>query len=105
MSVGGSFSLLGSVYLGFNRDVAKVLDFMTATADDALARANSAHERIESHEDLCAERYKNLHANVDEIKSTMRRFGGAMFVTLIGVLGWLLAYQVNSYDDENDLLR
>jgi hypothetical protein len=59
------------------------------TALDAYELATSAKADIESHEDLCAERYKAIRSNISDIK-TMLKWGvgaiGGMAATLFGFM-------------------
>lgn len=45
-----------------------------------------ATDRIGAHEDLCAERYKNINDTLDTIKKIMIAVGGALIVGMAGVL-------------------
>lgn len=56
----------------------------------------SAYARIESHEDLCAERYGNIHTAITELKAdisgskrTIDKIVWLALTTLIAVAGWL----------------
>jgi hypothetical protein len=66
-------------------------------AGRALARADSAHQKIEAHEDLCAVRYKALEDALAELKSAVGgqykllwgivlSFGGTAMVTLVAIV-------------------
>jgi uncharacterized protein YbcC (UPF0753/DUF2309 family) len=55
----------------------------------AMARANSALARIESHEDLCAERYKSIHETLSELKSDSRTQSRLVVGVLLALLGWM----------------
>ena len=48
-----------------------------------------AYDRIQSHEELCAERYRNIHASMGDLKSDLRLLIRGMAVVIITVLGWL----------------
>jgi Flp pilus assembly protein TadB len=39
------------------------------TVAGAMARADSAHQKIEDHEDLCAERYRAINTTLGDLKS------------------------------------
>lgn len=68
---------------------------------DQVARA-----RIKAHEDLCAERYKNLHGRIDnihlrinDVADAMKWAASLLIVTLIGIAGWGLQ-QINQGQKE-----
>lgn len=60
------------------------------TISTAMARADAAHAKIESHEELCAERYGNIHSALNDLKKLVWGviLGVAAFglATLVGVL-------------------
>jgi hypothetical protein len=67
------------------------------TAAGAMARADSAHEKIEAHEDLCAERYRAINTTLGELKADVSgqykllwgivlSVGGCAIVTLLAIL-------------------
>lgn len=53
------------------------------TATGAMARAESAHQKIEDHEKLCAERYGNINSTLDELKKLV-------WGVILGVAGFAL---------------
>jgi hypothetical protein len=66
-------------------------------AGRALARADSAHQKIEDHEKLCAERYERINDTLSELKSDVSgqykllwgivlSVGGCATVTLLAVV-------------------
>lgn len=66
---------------------------MATTADDFSARirkleleSQSNKDGLESHEDLCAERYKNIHETLVTIKSILLWVGGVAVVGMAGTL-------------------
>lgn len=56
----------------------------------ALHRANSAHDKIDAHEDLCAERYKTFNEKVDGIGDKLNKLIGTLIMCMIGVSAWSL---------------
>jgi len=77
------------------------------SAVDTIARqdARQALNEIESHEDLCAERYGNINDTLRTIKSILGWAGGTIFMMLIGVLGWLISQQVGRNDSDRAVLE
>lgn len=70
-----------------------------------MERANEAHVKIEAHEELCAERYANIHnliAGVQRTSSTVLKLlawgGSTVFMLLVGLLGFLASRAINSND-------
>lgn len=64
----------------------------------ALEMATQALTRIESHEQVCAERWKNVHSvllglkgSVDGLYSRWWIVSGSLIIVLIGIVGFLLA--------------
>jgi uncharacterized protein YbcC (UPF0753/DUF2309 family) len=55
----------------------------------AMARANSAHEKIESHEELCAERYSTIHSTLADLKADSRTQSRLVVGVLLALLGWM----------------
>lgn len=59
------------------------------SASRAMARADSAHAKIESHEDLCAERYRTIEAVLGELKEGARTQSRLVVGVLLALLGWM----------------
>lgn len=66
---------------------------MAAIPDDFSARlrkveldGQSNADRIDAHEDLCAERYKNIHDTMDTIKKILLWVGAAMIAGMATIL-------------------
>lgn len=66
---------------------------MSTTADDFSARvrkleldSQSNADGLAAHEDLCAERYKNIHETMATIKSILLWFGGALLAGMAAIL-------------------
>lgn len=68
----------------------------STVAYEALNLAKQNARDIESHEDICAERYGNIHKAIDEIKGTLKWAGGGAFTIIMAVLGFLLAQQLSA---------
>jgi len=49
-----------------------------------------AYQKIEAHEELCAERYANIHAKLDEVKGDQKAARNAMFGLAMAIVGWLV---------------
>jgi hypothetical protein len=63
---------------------------VTAIVDPvARARADEAHTKIEAHEDLCAERYSNIHDKLGMIMRVMGWGGATLATVIIAVMGFL----------------
>lgn len=71
-------------------------------AQQALYLAKQNARDIESHEDICAERYAGIHGAINEIKSTIKWAGTTGFAIIISVLGFLLMNQLNTNDKIRD---
>jgi predicted transglutaminase-like cysteine proteinase len=83
-----------------------------STANEAMARADAAHIKIEKHEDLCAERYAHIHTSISavdksvgELKKIVAWGGSTVFGLLILVLGFLGARAINGNDQRVDQLQ
>jgi hypothetical protein len=55
----------------------------------AMARADSAHQKIEDHERLCAERYANINAHLGELKDGAKTQSRLVIGVLLALLGWM----------------
>lgn len=55
-----------------------------------------AYGKIEAHEELCAERYKNIHGRLNDVRSKQDRHELAMWALVVSVLGFLA---VQAYQD------
>lgn len=83
-----------------------------ATAAEAMARANEAHLKIESHEDLCAERYANIHTalggvekTVDRVLSVLAWGGSGLVALLLVVLGFFMTRAISNNDQQVAAMR
>lgn len=85
---------------------------MTASAQEAYAHAQAAHDKVEAHEDLCAERYNHINTKLDGVNNTVASiqkqlaWGGSIFVTiLLGLIAFFGAMSMNKSDAEIDALK
>lgn len=77
----------------------------SAIAYEARNRANAAHDKIDSHEQLCAERYGNINSNLSLLFKIIG-WGGVTFLSLLlGILAWTSNRVVESIDANNQQLR
>jgi hypothetical protein len=94
-----------------------------STANEAMQHAQAAHEKIDTHEDLCAERYAHIHTAIDGVKNVMGTeiasikktvgtilkilaWGGTtVFGMLMVVLGFLATRAITNSDAQSDMLR
>ncbi|TCS14532.1 hypothetical protein EV278_107181 [Caulobacter sp. BK020] len=49
-----------------------------------------AYAKMEAHEDLCAERYGNIHAAITELKADSKQGRNALYGLVVALLGWLM---------------
>ncbi|MCR5876988.1 hypothetical protein [Phenylobacterium sp. J367] len=70
------------------------------SAASALARADSAHQKIESHEELCAERYRAINDTLGELKSGATWQNRWLLGLLIALVGWMGVQLWNGRNDE-----
>ena len=74
-------------------------------ADEAHQIAEGAHKAIASHEDLCAERYKNIHESLGTLKAIIAWGGSGLAALLLAVLAFLMVRLVTNNDGELQRLR
>jgi hypothetical protein len=60
---------------------------MESRIGQAEIRALEARLKLESHEDLCAERYQRLEEKLDDGKSRFRRLEWMLVVVALAILG------------------
>jgi predicted negative regulator of RcsB-dependent stress response len=48
-----------------------------------------AYAKIEAHEDLCAERYSNIHDKLGELRDDAKNTGRLVVGVLLALLGWM----------------
>jgi len=71
---------------------------VASVAYDALNLARQVERDIESHEELCAERYAGIHEKIHEIKSLIGWAGGVAFSIIVAVLGFLAVQMLSAND-------
>lgn len=83
-----------------------------STANEAMERANSAHEKIDAHEDLCAERYAHIHTAIAGVKDTVGNImkvlawgGTTVFGLLIAALAFMATRSVGTNDNQINELK
>lgn len=57
---------------------------------EAYARAESAHDRIKDHEELCAERYRGILSAITDLKDEAKGQRGLLWGILLSVAGFTL---------------
>lgn len=50
-----------------------------------------AFDKIENHEELCAERYQTIHEKLGDLKNDARLQGRMIIGVLLALLGWMAA--------------
>lgn len=48
-----------------------------------------AYQRIESHEDLCAERYANIHSAIGDLKTIAKWAAGGVVGLMVSLIAWM----------------
>ena len=66
--------------------------------------AREADNKINAHEDLCAERYKNINESLSRIMKLIGWGGSFLAVLIVGLLGWSLNNQVEANKDAIQVL-
>lgn len=74
-------------------------------AQQALNRAESAHQLLAAHELLCAERYGNINDKLNTIVRVLAWAGGTLFMLILAVLGWSMSQQISAAAVEQESLR
>ena len=88
----------------------------SATAREALDLAKDVDRRIDSHEDICALRYQQLHneiaavrkevsSSVGDIKKVLGWVGSLAVLTMLAALGFFLKAQHDSVQRMQETLR
>lgn len=72
---------LQSKVRGPRGNLSAVSPTLPAAMIDALARAEAAHDKIDAHEDLCAERHAHIHTAIDGVKTSVS--------TVVKILAWV----------------
>jgi hypothetical protein len=77
----------------------------TAIAYRAMNRADAAFAEIESHEKLCAERYRVIEEKLGMITRLLAWAGSFLFLLIVGMLGWSLKIQIEAASTERRALE
>lgn len=77
----------------------------TSIANRALGRANEAHGKIEAHEELCAERYQNIHDKLRTITGILGWGGTTMGGIMLTVIAFLAVRVLDAPNVENERLK
>lgn len=56
-----------------------------------MAKAEAAQQKIDSHEELCAERYGTINSTLGELKKGQEGHSRAIWGGVIALLAWALA--------------
>ena len=68
---------------------------MESSADEAMNRANQAYSKWESHEQLCAERYRRLDGTMERFEQTLDKAVKIGLGILLAVTGALAMFVMN----------
>lgn len=68
-------------------------------AHEAYTLSKQNERDISAHEDLCAERYGNIHHAIADIKGILKWAGTSAFAVIIGLLGWSISQQMAANKD------
>ena len=60
-----------------------------ATAEEAYAHAEKAHDKMKAHEDLCALRYEGITTSLTSLHNTVRGARNAVVATGLALIAWL----------------
>lgn len=84
---------------------------MTSAAE-AYNHAQAAHEKVEAHEDLCAERYAHINTKLDGVNATVGTIlkilawgGTTIFGLLMGCLVFFATRSLSTNDAQIDALK
>lgn len=80
-------------------------DEIASVAYEARNRADAAHDKMDSHERLCAERYMNINKSIDDLKTGLKWLAGLLLSVLIAVSGWSLTQQVSTVNQKQELFN
>lgn len=69
-----------------------------AKAEEALELGRANTNAINAHEDLCAERYGNIHTSLARLEGIFKWAGVTGFGVMITLLGFLAAQQLSAND-------
>jgi hypothetical protein len=74
-------------------------------AAQALSIANAAAVRIDTHEQVCADRYESIRGDLKTLRGMFLWAASVILATVISVLGWSLATQVDSAKQRQQALE
>lgn len=77
---------------------------VAGVAYEARNRAEAAHDKMDAHERLCAERYQNINNSMSDLKTGLKWLAGLLLSVLIAVSGWSLTQQATSVTQKQDAL-
>lgn len=78
---------------------------MAAIDYEARRRADKAQGDIESHEEICAERYQNINSSISDLKSDIRRGGSFAGAIIISLLAWFAVSYIGEFKENMQLKR
>lgn len=64
-----------------------------------------AYQKIEGHEELCAERYKNINDTLGELKDGQKSHGRAAWGIALALVAWMAAQLWGGIDKRQDRLE
>lgn len=78
---------------------------VSAVDYEARRRADKAQSDIESHEEICAERYQNINSSIGDLKSDIRRGGTLAAGMIISLLAWFAVSYMGEFKENMQLKR
>ena len=51
-----------------------------------VTKADKNEMRISKHEEVCSERYRNIHENISDLKSRIKRLEGIIMLNTVAVV-------------------
>lgn len=75
--------------------------------ESAMQIAHEALNRVNTHEEVCGERYKAIDGTLRELKGWLKWGGSIAFLTIVGLLSWSLNNQFQAIQQKgaNDAAR
>lgn len=68
---------------------------MGARVSEGRQTVAGAYAKMEAHEDLCAERYANIHAAIKELKADSKQGRNALYGLVVALLAWAASQVYN----------
>jgi hypothetical protein len=56
-----------------------------------VTKADKNEMRISKHEEVCSERYRNIHENISDLKSRIKRLEGIIMLNTVAVVCALIS--------------